>query len=67
MTDTVDPRVPKGDVRQLDAIRAIYTTAALRARLIIGATREDDWLEFKSDLGGDNARSRHLRSRINNS
>jgi hypothetical protein len=32
----------------------IFTPADLNARLVVGQTREDHWLDFKSQLGGDN-------------
>src|SRR5580765_6256057 len=35
--------------------KPIYTQADVNARLVVGETREDHWIEFKSDLGDDNA------------
>jgi hypothetical protein len=32
----------------------IYTPADVTTRLVVGLTREDHWLEFKSQLGGNN-------------
>ena len=33
----------------------IYTPADVEARLVVGKTRENHWLDFKSQLGPDNA------------